>query len=404
MKKVVIIGAGVSGFAAKSLAEKIGFQAEIICDNTADTLPEADLIIASPGVPPLSSRLYRQALNSGVEFIGELEFGFRNWRRPILAITGTNGKTTTTALLTHLLQQCGVRAESAGNIGRPLSDLALASDAEVAVVEVSNFQLELAPDFAPLAAVLLNLQSDHIDRYAGGFAEYCQVKRRIFDRVIPENRILGLSFDDSSNRRVTVTGNTLYIDGKAIINQDETDLPGVPNAENLAAAVELMLRFNENLIFGDLPRFSAAIKNFKRSAHRIEVVGSAKGITFVNDSKGTNPAAVMAALDAVTTPVVLMLGGLAKGMDFSCLKSKSAKIRHAVLFGQDRRQIAETLNGLFPMEDCEMDFEAAFRSAVKAALPGDTVLLSPGCASMDMFKNYQERGEKFRELAKSFIN
>ena len=404
MKKVVIIGAGVSGFAAKSLAEKIGFQAEIICDNTANSLPEADLIIASPGVPPLSSLLYRQALNSGVEFIGELEFGFRNWRRPILAITGTNGKTTTTALLTHLLQQCGVRAESAGNIGRPLSDLALASDAEVAIVEVSNFQLELAPDFAPLAAVLLNLQSDHIDRYAGGFAEYCQVKRRIFDRVIPENRILGLSFDDSSNRRVTVTGNTLYIDGKAIINQDETDLPGVPNAENLAAAVELMLRYNENLIFGDLPRFSAAIKSFKRSAHRIEVVGSVEGITFVNDSKGTNPAAVMAALDAVTTPVVLMLGGLAKGMDFSCLKSKSAKIRHAVLFGQDRRQIAETLNGLFPMEDCEMDFEAAFRSAVKAALPGDTVLLSPGCASMDMFKNYQERGEKFRELAKNFID
>ena len=164
MKKAVILGAGVSGIAAKALAEKSGFQAEIVCDNSCDLLPKADLIVASPGVPPLTSKLYQQALTSGIEFIGELEFGFRNWKRPILAITGTNGKTTTTALLTHLLQRCGVRAESAGNIGRPLSDLAVNSDAEVAVVEVSNFQLELAPDFAPLAAVLLKLQSDHIDR------------------------------------------------------------------------------------------------------------------------------------------------------------------------------------------------------------------------------------------------
>ncbi len=404
MKKVVILGAGVSGIAAKALAKNLGFQAEIVCDSSCDLLPEADLIVASPGVPPLTSKLYQQALASGIEFIGELEFGFRNWKRPILAITGTNGKTTTTALLTHLLQRCGVRAESAGNIGRPLSDLAVNSDAEVAVVEVSNFQLELAPDFAPLAAVLLNLQSDHIDRYAGGFAEYCQVKRQIFNHVAPENAIYGLSFPDTTGRRVTVTDGILYIDGTGIIDQSQTDLPGEPNAENLAAAVELLLRYDEKLIFDNLPRFVEAIKSFKRSAHRIETVGRGRGLTFVNDSKGTNPAAVIAALDAVTTPVVIMLGGLAKGMDFSVLKSKSSKIRHAVLYGQDRSQIAEALSGVFSMEDCGMDFEAAFQSAVNAACPGDTVLLSPGCASMDMFKNYQERGEKFLELAKNFID
>ena len=167
--------------------------------------------------------------------------------------------------------------------------------------------------------------------------------------------------------------------------------------------MELLLRYDEKLIFDDLPRFVEAIKSFKRSAHRIETVGNGRGLTFVNDSKGTNPAAVMAALDAVIAPVVIMLGGLAKGMDFSVLKSRSSKIRYAVLYGQDRTQIAETLTGEFPMEDCGMDFEAAFKSAVKAACPGDTILLSPGCASMDMFKNYQERGEKFRELAKNFI-
>ena len=405
MKKAVIIGGGVSGLAAKALAEKLGFQAQIICDDTHSILPEADLIIASPGVPPLKSGLYQQAMNSDVEFIGELEFGFRNWHRPVLAITGTNGKTTTTALLTHLLCQCGVAAESAGNIGRPLSDLAVNSDAEVAVVEVSNFQLELAPEFAPQAAALLNLQSDHIDRYADGFAGYCRIKRQIFDHVTPDNRILGLSFhQEAVNRRVTVENGTVFIDRSAIIRQDETDLPGAPNAENIAAAVELLLRYDESLILNDLPRFTAALKSFKRASHRIETVGSGKSITFVNDSKGTNPAAVAAALAAVKTPVILMLGGLAKGMDFTILRTACKTVRHAVLFGQDRGEIAAALAGEFPMDDLGMDFEAAFSRAVQLAHPGDTVLLSPGCASMDMFKNYKERGEKFRELAKEFIN
>lgn len=405
MKKAIIIGGGVSGLAAKQLAEKQGFSAEIICDDTHSVLPEADLIIASPGVPPLVSRLYQQAQTSGVEFIGELEFGFRFWRRPILAITGTNGKTTTTALLTHLLQQCGIHAESAGNIGRPLSDLAVDSDAEVAVVEVSNFQLELAPDFAPLAAVLLNIQSDHIDRYTDGFAGYCRIKETIFKNVRQENCIRGLNFPEfDPYRRVTVDAETLFIDGKPILNQQDTDLPGIPNAENLAAAVELMLRYDENLIWDDLERFCKAVKSFKRAAHRIENAGSGKGITFVNDSKGTNPAAVAAALDAMTTPVILMLGGLAKGMDFSILREKCQKVRHGVLFGQDRAEIAKALAGVFPMSDTGMDFEAAFDCAIRSAHPGDTVLLSPGCASMDMFKNYKERGEKFRELAAKFIN
>ena len=405
MKKAVIIGGGVSGLSAKALAEKQGFSAEIICDSTHTVLPEADLIIASPGVPPLVSKLYQQAAASGVEFIGELDFGYRFWQRPILAITGTNGKTTTTALLTHLLQMCGINAESAGNIGRPLSDLALSSTAEIAVVEVSNFQLELAPEFAPDCALLLNLQSDHIDRYADGFAGYCAIKKEIFKNVPGEKSVWGLSFAEyDDRRRVTVKNGTLFIDGKALLHQNETDLPGLPNAENLAGAVELILRDDENLVLGDLERFAAAVKSFKRAPHRIEKVGSGKGISFVNDSKGTNPAAVAAALDAANTPVVIMLGGLAKGMDFSILKSRKDKIRYAVFYGQDREEIKAVLAGCFPGTDTGMDFEAAFNCAVSAAQPGDTVLLSPGCASMDMFKNYKERGEKFRELVLDFIN
>ena len=405
MKKAVIIGGGVSGIAAEKLLQKNGWSTRIVNDNDCETLPEADLIIASPGVPPLSSKLYQQAAASGIEFIGELELGYRFWRRPILAITGTNGKTTTTALVTHLLQKCGINAESAGNIGLPLSEVALDENIAAAVVEVSNFQLELAPEFAPDCALLLNIQSDHIDRYIDGFAGYCAVKKKIFTHVPQEKSVYGLSFAEyDPQRRVTIKDETLFIDGKMILHQSETDLPGVPNAENLAGAVELILRYDENLIFSDIPRFVKAVKSFRRAPHRIEKVGSGKGLTFVNDSKGTNPAAVVAALDAINTPVVIMLGGLAKGMDFTVLRDKKDKIRHAVFYGQDREEIKTVLAECFPATDTGMDFDAAFNAAVAAAENGDTILLSPGCASMDMFKNYKERGEKFRELVLNFIN
>ena len=404
MKKAAIIGGGVSGIAAEKLLQKHNWSTVIVSDSDCTTLPAADLIIASPGVPPLSSKLYQQAAASTIEFIGELELGFRYWKRPILAITGTNGKTTTTALVTHLLKKCGVNAESAGNIGLPLSEVALNENIDVAVVEVSNFQLELAPEFAPDCALLLNIQSDHIDRYADGFAGYCAIKKKIFDHVPQEKSVWGLSFTEYDQfRRVTVRDGFLFIDGKKFLHQNETDLPGLPNAENLAGAVELILRFNETLVFSDPDRFAEAIKSFKRAPHRIEKVGCGKGLTFVNDSKGTNPAAVIAALDAINTPVVIMLGGLAKGMDFTILRDRKEKIRHAVFYGQDREEIKATLAGCFPGSDTGMDFSAAFSAAIAAAKSGDTILLSPGCASMDMFKNYKERGEKFRELTMQFI-
>ncbi len=405
MKKAVIIGGGVSGIAAEKLLKQQGYSTVIVSDDNCSVLPEADIIIASPGVPPLTSNLYQQAAASGKEFIGELELGFRYWKRPILAITGTNGKTTTTALVEHLLVQCGVNASSAGNIGRPLCELAADKQADAAVVEVSNFQLELAPEFAPDCALLLNIQSDHIDRYADGFAGYCAIKKQIFKNVPEEKSVWGLSFAEYDDcRRVTVKNGTLFIDGRALLDQDETDLPGLPNAENLAGAVELILRYDENLIFADLPRFIDAVKSFRRAPHRIEKVCCGKGLTFVNDSKGTNPAAVIAALDAINTPVVIMLGGLAKGMDFTVLRDKKDKIRYAVYYGQDREEIKAVLAGCFPGIDTGMDFDAAFNAAVAAAENGDTILLSPGCASMDMFKNYKERGEKFRKLVLQFIN
>jgi UDP-N-acetylmuramoylalanine--D-glutamate ligase len=327
-----------------------------------------------------------------------MEFGSRFWHLPLLAITGTNGKTTTTELTCFLLRACGVKAECCGNIGRPLSDLAAGpGDCEVAVIEVSSFQLEQVENFAPLAAAILNFQSDHIDRYPGGFTEYCAVKEKIFDRVSPENRIYGLSFSDKT-RRVTFNNGLLSVDGKPFFDLAGSDLPGFHNGENAAAAVELCLRYlPENKVFSE--EFTNALRNFRRGRHRVEFVCTRNGVNYVNDSKGTNPAAVLAAIDSLPGKLVILLGGLGKGMDFSVLAEKAERFRAAVIFGADRQEIAKVLHGKCLCIDCGTDFEKAVKNASEIALPGDTVLLSPACASMDMFKNYAERGEIFSTLA-----
>ena len=213
MKKVTVLGGGVSGKAAALLARKSGDEPLILNDGEGVSLPpDSQLIVASPGVHPLRSALYKAAAASGIEFIGEMEYAFRNFKGRILAITGTNGKTTTTELTLFLLQKAGVNAVAAGNIGLPLSEVAAAEkQPAVAVVEVSSFQLELIDTFRPEAAVLLNLESDHEDRYAGGFEEYCAVKKKIFDHVAPENQIWGLSFPEKKHR-VNYSGDMLTID------------------------------------------------------------------------------------------------------------------------------------------------------------------------------------------------
>jgi len=401
MKKAVIIGGGRSGQAAEKLAVKLGFTVEIVTDETCKQLPECDLIIASPGVFPGKSELYRQSLASGREFIGELEFAARHWQLPVLAITGTNGKTTATELLTFLLNSVGVRACAAGNIGRAFSDLVCeAGDCEVAVIEVSNFQLELTNSFAPAAAAVLNLAADHIDRYAGGFEEYCEVKKKIFANVKEENRIWGLSFDDWSGRRVTVGEGRLCIDGKYLLDMKETDLPGPHNAENLAAVTELILRYKPEIFTKYCEKFIEGVKNFRRAAHRVEFIAEKNGVRYVNDSKGTNVSAVIAAVNACQGQLVMMMGGLAKGMDFLPLRPFAGRFRKVILFGRDRQVIAGALADKCDCIDCGDDFAAAFAAAADAAQPGDTVLLSPGCASMDMFKDYAERGMIFTRFVK----
>ena len=400
---VVILGGGVSGRAAAHLAEVLRLPSVILNDGEGAEIPyDARFVVASPGMHPLRSALWRQAAASGLEFISELEFASRHFPLPCAAITGTNGKTTTTEVAALLLNRLGVPAVAAGNIGLPLSEVAARRlegkepELAAAVVEVSSFQLELTTTFAPRAAVLLNLASDHVDRYAGGFSEYCRVKESIFDRVAPENRIRGLSFCEAPHR-VTVEGDALLLDGEVLLDLASTKLNALHNRENLAAATEVLLRFLPDF---DRRKYRDAVREYQPGRHRIETVVERGGVTYVDDSKATNPASVIAAVDAMPEEgkIVLILGGLGKGMDFSSLRSVLPRLRAVVLIGEARRDIAEVLRGELPCADCERDFEMAVRTAAKLAEAGDTVLLSPACASMDMFRDYAERGDRFAEL------
>lgn len=400
MKNITILGAGVSGKAAAKLCAANNLDCTVVNDGGGAVLPDGDLIVVSPGLDPAKSALYQAALASGRPVVSEMEFGFRFWEKPLLAITGTNGKTTTTELTCHLLVSCGVKAQVCGNIGRPLSDLAATpDDCEAAVIEVSSFQLEKVEKFSPFASVILNFQSDHIDRYPGGFAEYCATKEKIFAGVLPENRIYGLSFEDKS-RRVNWEKGRLLLDGEFFFDLAESDLPGFHNGENAAAAVELCLRFLP-LETVKSSIFKSALANFKRGKHRVEKIGVFHGVTYVDDSKGTNPAAVLAAIDSLPGKLVILLGGLGKGMDFTPLASRAERFRAAILYGADREDIRKVLDGRCPCIDCGSDFVKVMETAGKTALEGDTVLLSPACASMDMFKNYAERGDEFARLAKA---
>jgi len=412
-----IIGRGVSGLAAARLAEAAGHKIKFFEDAPASAEKPSsaiftgfDLLIVSPGVPPYSP-VYLAALASGVELISELEFGARHFDGPMLAITGTNGKTTTTELTVHLLQALGVDARPAGNIGLPLCDICAdilehkAGKGLLPVIEVSSFQLERCFKFTPFAAVLLNITSDHLNRYHDRMDEYAATKFKIFDRMPVERRVAGLSLRETpefklpvcAGNKITACAGDLLYDGKLIVRQQETQLKGPHNLENLAAALELArIYLGHDALFS--PVLKKAICEFAPGRHRLEQVAEHSGIVFINDSKATNPASVIVALHTVSAPgrknVNIILGGLDKNMDFSSLREVSGFVKKGFIIGQCRQKIFDTLSSSFP---CELfdTFKDAVTAAARNSVKGDVVLLSPACASMDMFKDYKDRGDQF---------
>jgi UDP-N-acetylmuramoylalanine--D-glutamate ligase len=360
-------------------------------------LADARAVVKSPGVPR-EAAVIAAARKRGVPVLGELELGWRLLANEFVAVTGTNGKTTTVELLGHIHREAGLAVAVAGNVGTALSGLVGVLDpAAVVVCETSSFQLEDALEFSPEGAALLNLQPDHLDRH-GTFADYLSAKLRVFARQGNDDVAVapvGLEVDDLGGcaRRVTFgpggelddRAGFLWWDDEPLIAHDEIRLRGAHNRSNAAAAAAIALARGI-----DVDAVRSALRSFSGVEHRLEAVASIAGVLYVNDSKATNVASTLVALASFESPVHLILGGVGKGQDFTALRGRAHR---TYLIGEDAPRLASEVGG----ERCG-DLETAVARARAAAGEGEIVLLSPACASFDQFADFEARGRAFKAL------
>jgi UDP-N-acetylmuramoylalanine--D-glutamate ligase len=376
-------------------------------------IEQAAAVIVSPGVPPNAPPI-AAARGAGREIFAEIDVAARALSATrLIAITGTNGKTTTTALIAHLLQAAGVRAEAGGNIGRPLIELAgLDPPLDWAVVEVSSFQLHDAPHLAPAVGVLTNLSPNHLDRYAS-VDEYYGDKQLLFQNATKDS-VWILNANDrvlldlargakGTHRRFSAAGTAdawydrkgarLMLDGTALLDRRRLPLLGDHNVENALAAA-----LAARAAGVDPAAIARALPTFRALPHRLEPVGEAGGVLWINDSKATSVAAAMVAMRAMERPFVWLAGGRHKGEPYTSLGPFLRRARGAVAFGESAPLIVKDLPGA--RVDTAESLDAAVRRARSIAQPGDAVLLSPACSSFDQFDNYEQRGDRFRALVK----
>lgn len=385
---------------------------------SAEVLAEIDEVVVSPGVP-LIIPIIKAAYEQGIPVTGEVEAAYRLTRTPFIAITGTNGKTTTTTLLGEIFKASGRGTHVVGNIGDPIAnyvDSATADD--VFVTEISSFQLETIDTFRPQAAAILNLTPDHLDRHLS-MENYVSAKGRIFENQGNED-LLVLNGDDPLVSELGTKANSrkaffsyqktvdygawclnreIYInDGKEVIfvcREDELGIIGPHNTMNALAA--LTLAYFSGVA---LEVIVEVLKTFKGVEHRLEMVGCFAGVTYINDSKGTNTNATITALNAVTEPIILLAGGYDKKEDYSELMELVAKrVKRLIVLGVTADDLikAAAIKGFTAVTKVD-NYEEAVACAKAAADSGDTVLLSPACASWDMFDNYEIRGRVFKRL------
>ena len=418
-------GADVTGADAKSLealggvvAELHGIGVRLLTGGVpADVAVSAHIVVVSPGVP-VDHPALAAARARGVPVIGELELGWRATEAETFAITGTNGKTTTTALAGALLAEQPRPVLVAGNIGTPLAAHALAFPADGLVVcEVSSFQLETTAAFHPRVAAVLNVTPDHLDRH-GSLAAYVDAKARIFANQSPADCAV-LNADDDTARvlaartrahvvwlsRLRPLEHGVFVQDawvaarlnghvEEICPVGEIVLRGAHNVENVLAATACALW--AGIAPGTIRR---GIGKFRGVAHRIEHVRGLRGVHYYNDSKGTNVASTLKALESFTEPIVLIAGGKGKGQDWAPLAAAArGRVRHALVIGEDGPTLAAALAAASIPVTASPSMEAAVDAARRLAEPGDVVLLSPACASFDMFDNFEHRGDVFRKL------
>jgi len=441
-KKILIMGAARSGIAASKFLSTHGAHviltdvksAEVFIDiekevkklgvetlwgeqpNVRKIAP--DFIVVSPGIP-LNIPPLIEAVKLGVPVLSELELAFRFSHAPFIAVTGTNGKTTTTALVGQLFLDKGKNVMIGGNIGLPLiTHVEELTREDLIVAEVSSFQLESIIDFKPRVAIILNITPDHLDRH-GTMDIYRTIKAKIFKNQQEED-ILILNYDDPLVKELAVSAKSHVIffsrknkleegvyleDGKLVINIGEGPVPicqpseisikGSHNLENAMAAVAA------GYMLGLEPEdIRKTLVNFPGVPHRLEVVADIRGVKFINDSKGTNSDASIKALESFTEPLILLAGGRNKGSDFKEFAVKiKEKVNKLILIGEAAKEIKKAVQEIGFNDIYEVsDFQEAVAKSFELAKEGDVVLLSPACASFDMFKSFEERGDVFKEL------
>ena len=388
MRRAVVLGLARSGQAAVALLERHGVEvvrADRSLGNDGDVslLDGADVLVKSPGVPR-DNPLVRGA---GIPIWSEVELAFRLLPNPILGVTGTNGKTTTTEWLGEMFRTAGRDVAVAGNVGRALSGVQAPADAWI-VCELSSFQLEDVHEFRPRVAVLINLEPDHLDRH-GTFEDYRGAKLRIFENQTGDDTAV------VPHGFTPVPGRAARVEFSASDPLPaEPSLPGVHNRENAAAATAAARA-------AGIPddAIAEALRGFEGVAHRLELVAELGGVRYVNDSKATNTAAARRALAAYDAPLHVILGGSRKGEAFDEL----ARGLHgrAYLIGETADELAEALERAQVPYVRSENLATAVAAAAAAARPGEVVLLSPACASYDQFENFEHRGEEFRRLVQN---
>ena len=441
-KKVLVFGSGISGIGAGKLLEQVGAsvvlydgketldkevlkaqlgddtKAEIILGELSEEVMETlDIVVMSPGVPT-DLPVVLKMRDMGIPIWGEVELAYTYGKGDVLAITGTNGKTTTTALLGEIMKNYKESVFVVGNIGNPYTAAALEMrEDSVAVAEMSSFQLETIHEFRPKVSAILNITPDHLNRHHTMEA-YIKAKEDIAKNQTKEDTCV-LNYEDEVTRKIgeNVKANVLYFssqrkldrgiyldDGNIILRQDEEilvcnvnelKLLGTHNYENVMAAVAMAAAYRT-----PMEVIRRTIKEFAGVEHRIEFVREKDGVAYYNDSKGTNPDAAIKGIQAMNRPTVLIGGGYDKDSEYEeWIQAFDGKVKLLVLVGATKEKIAEAAERVgfvsYVMAD---SFEEAVEKCIEAAEPGDAVLLSPACASCGMFKNYEERGDKFKEL------
>ncbi|MBR1485062.1 MAG: UDP-N-acetylmuramoyl-L-alanine--D-glutamate ligase [Prevotella sp.] len=442
MKRIVILGAGESGTGAAVLAKKVGFDVFVsdmsaiapsykqMLDersiaweegqHTEEKILNADEIIKSPGIPD-TAPMVRKAIDAGINIISEIEFAGRYTQSKMICITGSNGKTTTTSLIYHIFREAGYDAGLAGNIGRSLA-LQVAEDPHAYyIIELSSFQLDNMYDFRANIAILLNITPDHLDRYGFEMQNYVDAKMRILQnqtqddafiywnddpiirRELEKYDIKAVQYPFSELKSKGVIG---YIEqGQYVLEkpepfnmeQEQLSLTGRHNIYNSLAAG---LAGNIAGIKKDVIRRS--LSDFPGVEHRLEKVTTVRGVQYVNDSKATNVDACWYALDSMKTKVVLILGGKDKGNDYEPIKTLvREKCSALVYLGADNQKLHHNFDALgIPVRDTH-SMKECVEACYELAKPGETVLLSPCCASFDLFKNMEDRGEQFKQLVRN---